>query len=485
MSAKPRPPVRTGDRLNLVIDGYSNEGEGVGHLDRFAVFVPGALLGEEVAVCVEQVKSSYARARLERVLRASPDRVDPACSVFGECGGCQLLHLNYPAQLEMKRQRIVDAIQRIGKLDHVVVHPVIGMDEPWRYRNKARYSAAVRDGEIAVGYLARGTHTVVPVDDCAIQHELNCRLVHAVRCLAAEFGLSIYDERSQAGFLKSIIVKNAFGARQAMVILCTSDERFPGRWARGREFGQRIADLFPEVKSVIQLIVHSRGGARGGARGGSQGEMEDGAESKARAANVLWGEPWIVDTLDGLKFRISATSFYQVNPSQTIELYRKAIEYADLTGGERVLDAYCGVGTVSLSVARAAREVYGIESVRAAVRDAKANAAANGIANVRFIEGRAEQVLPALARDGIAFDVAVVDPPRSGCDPEVLGALAGGNGARAVPRLVYMSCNPATMARDLNILSGLGYRTIETQPVDMFPHTYHVECVALLSRVDK
>lgn len=481
MTTKPNLPVRAGDCVNLAIDGYSNEGEGVGHLDRFAVFVPGALAGEEVAACVEQVKSSYARARLERVLRVSPDRVDPTCSVFGECGGCQLLHLDYPAQLEMKRQHVVDAVQRIGKLDDAVVHPVIGMDEPWRYRNKAQYSMAVRDGEIVAGYLARGTHRVVPTGDCAIQHEPNCRIADAVRRLAAEFGLSIHDERSQAGFLKNITVKNAFGTRQAMVVLTTNGARFPGGRARGRELGRRVADLFAEVKSVVQLIVDSKGGAHG--------EAHDEAHNEARAGIVLWGEPSIVDTLDGLRFRISATSFYQVNPSQAIALYRKAIEYADLTGGERVLDAYCGVGTVSLFMARAAREVYGIESVRAAVRDAQANAALNAIANTRFIEGRVERVLPALARDGIAFDVAVVDPPRAGCDPEALGALAGGAigdgrtaGAGGVSRLVYISCNPATLARDLAVLSRLGYRTVEIQPVDMFPHTYHVETVCLLER---
>ncbi len=491
MSEKRNLPVRTGDSLDLVIDGYSNEGEGVGHVDRFAVFVPGTLTGEEVAVCVEQVKSSYARARLERVLRTSPDRVDPACFLYGDCGGCQLLHLSYPAQLEMKRRRVVDALERIGRLHDVTVRPVIGMDEPWRYRNKAQYAVGIRDGQVVAGYMAHGTHRVVPADDCAIQHEPNSRVASGVVRVAAAFGLSIYDERSQAGFLKNIIVKNALGTGQVMVVLITNGARFAGGRACGRQFAERIADQFPEVRSVVQLIVDAAGDTQHVARGISRhGKASMGSNHPESNAIVLWGEPAIVDVLDGLKFRISATSFFQVNPSQTVTLYRKAVEYAGLTGRECVLDAYSGVGTVSLFMARAAREVYGIESVRDAVHDARANAELNAITNARFVEGRVEQVLPALLHDGIAFDVAMVDPPRAGCDREALLALAGEatelDGARAlggVPRIVYISCNPSTLARDLAILSGLGYRTAEVQPVDMFPHTHHVETVVLMSRV--
>ena len=491
MSEKLNPPMQTGDSLDLVIDGYSNEGDGVGHVDRFAVFVPGALTGEEVAVCVEQVKGSYARARLERVLRTSPDRVDPACSLYGECGGCQLLHMSYSAQLEMKRRRVVDALERIGKLDDVTVHPVIGMDEPWRYRNKAQYAVGIRDGEVVAGYLAHGTHRIVPADDCAIQSGLSCRVASSVRRLAAAFGLSIYDERSMAGFLKNIIVKNAFGTGQVMVVLTTTGARFPGGRARSREFGERIADQFPEVKSVVQVVMDAAGDMHHVARAaGRRGRTPMGSDRFEGNTITLWGEPAIVDVLDGLKFRISAISFYQVNPSQAVTLYRKAVEYAGLTGRERVLDAYSGVGTVSLFMARAAREVYGIESVRSAVHDARANAELNAITNARFIEGRVERVLPALLHDGITFDVAVMDPPRAGCDREALLALAGevteSDGTRAlggVPRIVYISCNPSTLARDLAILSGLGYRTVEVQPVDMFPHTHHVETVVLMSRV--
>ena len=494
MGAELSPPVQVGDHLDLAVDGYSNEGEGVGHVDRYAVFMPGALAGEEVTACVEQVKSSYARARLERVLRASPDRVDPACSLYGECGGCQLLHLDYSAQLEMKRQRVVDALERIGKLDHVVVHPVIGMSEPWRYRNKSQYAVGIRDGQVVAGYLAHGTHRVVPADDCAIQHELNPRVAGGVRQLATALGLSIYDERSRAGFLKNIIVKNASATGQVMVVLVTNGARFPGGRARGRQFAERIADQSPEVRSVVQLIEDAAGDAQHVARatGRRSGTPTDSDRSQGHddKTSILWGEPAIVDVLDGLKFRVSATSFYQVNPSQTVTLYRKAMEYAHLTGCERVLDAYCGVGTVSLFMAREAREVYGIESVRDAVDDARANAELNAITNARFIEGRVERALPALSREGVTFDVAVVDPPRAGCEREALLALAGettgrdrAQGPSGVPRLVYISCNPSTLARDLAILSGLGYAAVEVQPVDMFPHTHHVECVALMSKV--
>ena len=300
MSAKLNPPVHVGDFLDLAIDGYSNEGEGVGHVDRFAVFVPGALAGEEVAVCVEQVKSSYARARLERVLRASPDRVDPACFLYGECGGCQLLHLSYSAQLEMKRQRVVDALERIGKLDQVTVHPVIGMSEPWRYRNKAQYAVGIQDGQVVAGYMARGTHRVVPADDCAIQSGLNCHVASSARRLAIAFGVSVYDERSKAGFLKNIIVKNAFGTGQVMVVLVTNGARFPGGQARAREFGEKIADQFPEVKSVVQVVIDAAGDMQHVARRTSRRRKTSvGSDRDEGNTIILWGEPAIVDVLDG------------------------------------------------------------------------------------------------------------------------------------------------------------------------------------------
>lgn len=460
-------PVGPGQQLALTIHGLTSEGEGVGRANSFAVFVPGALVGEEIVCTVETVKKNFARAKLDRVIVPSEERVEAVCDLYPACGGCQLLHLSYEGQLAAKRQRVVDAVARIGGLEEVTVHQVIGMVEPWRYRNKVQYPVGRCGDQLVTGCYMSGSHEVVPTEDCYIQHPVTMGVVATVRRLAGEFGLSVYEEKSHRGFFRHVLVKYAYGTGEVMVVLVTNGVGFPG--GRGAEFGSRIAAGHREVKSVIQNVNISRGSAVLG-----------------RDNVVLWGEETITDTVEDLAFRISATSFYQVNPVQTVTLYRKALEYAGLNGTERVLDAYCGVGTLSLFLARAAREVYGIESVGAAVRDARANADLNGADNVRFIVGRVEDVLPRLVREGLAFDVAVVDPPRSGCDPAVLQALAGkGSGGAGVGRIVYVSCNPATMARDLKIMGGLGYTTCEIQPVDMFPHTFHVECVTLMSKVEK
>jgi len=332
------------------------------------------------------------------------------------------------------------------------------MAEPWHYRNKVQYPFGLADNRIVVGCYQKGTHRVVPTDTCAIQHELNSKVMQAVRKLAQKYKLTVYDERTGEGFLRHVLVKNAFGTGEVMVVLVTNDAEF----AKGPELAQALAKACPAVKSVVQNINTTRG------------NTVLGSESR-----TLWGADRITDRLGDLEFKISANSFFQVNPKQTEVLYEKAVEYAGLTGKETVLDAYCGVGSLTLFLARRAKEVYGVEAVEPAIRDAEENAAHNGIANVRFIVGRTEKVLPKLAAIGTGFDVAVVDPPRAGCDPEVLKTMA----KVGVGRVVYVSCNPSTLARDLKILAELGYVTKEVQPVDMFPHTFHVECVVLITKL--
>lgn len=452
-----RPPVSAGDEVELEIESYANEGEGVGRPNGFAVFVPGAIIGEKVTAVIDTVKRSYARGHIAAIQRPSPERVDPVCRLYRDCGGCQLLHLSYQGQLEMKRKRVIDTLTHIGGLTDVVVHPVMGMADPWHYRNKVQYPFGVADGEIIAGCYAKRTHRVVPTDDCAIQHPANSQVILGVRRLASKFGLSVYDEISRKGLLRYVLVKHAHGTDEMMVVLVTNSPHFP----RGREFAARLAAEFPEVKSVVQNVNTAPGNRVLGER-----------------SVVLWGNDGIMERLDGLEIRVSATAFYQVNPLQTMALYGKAIEYAGLTGSERVLDAYCGVGALTLLLAWRAIEAYGVEVVEPAVRDARNNAVRNGIDNVRFIAGRVERVLPELSSAGVNFDVAVVDPPRAGCEPEALHALAG----LSVQRLVYVSCNPSTLSRDLRILSELGYAAVEVQPVDMFPHTSHIEAVALAVR---
>lgn len=455
------PPVQIGDRVQLRITGYATEGEGVGRVDGFSVFVPLALQGELVSAEIELVKKNYARGRLLELLEASDERVQPICPLFLRCGGCQLLHQRYDGQLSMKRQRVIDTLERIGGLKGVTVHPVIGMESPWKYRNKVQYPFGYdEDGSIIVGCFQKGTHRVVSTNDCAIQHETNSRVMNSVRDLAQKFGLTVYNEASGQGFLRYVLVKNAFETDEVMVVVVTNGPEFPN----GKAFGEALAAAHPEIKSVVQNVNCLRGNT-------VLGEEN----------HVLWGEDGIIDRLGDLYFKISATSFFQVNPAQTKKLYAKAVEFAGLTGKETALDAYCGVGTLALFMASHAKEVYGVEVVEGAIRDAEENAVRNGINNVRFVVGRTEKVLPKLVAIGIKFNVAVVDPPRAGCDPEVLKTLA----KVGVERIVYVSCNPSTLARDLKVLGELGYVTQEVQPVDMFPHTYHVECVVLMSRVDK
>ncbi|MGE5528492.1 MAG: 23S rRNA (uracil(1939)-C(5))-methyltransferase RlmD [Patescibacteria group bacterium] len=453
-----KPPVSVGDTVRMTVTGYGHDGEGVGRIQEYTLFAAGALRGEEIEAEVTEVRQNFGRTRLIRVLKPSPDRQDPPCPIYERCGGCQLLHLAYPAQLELKRQRVVDAMVRLGGMPGVTVHPAIGMDEPWHYRNKVQYPLGAVDGRLVVGCYEQRTHQIVPTETCLIQQEVNNRLMQAVRDLAQEWGLTAYDETTGRGFLRHVLIKNALETGQAMVALVTNGRDFP----RGAEFGAALAARVPELKSLVQNVNLVKTNIILGPQ-----------------TRVLWGADAIIDRVGDLQFRVSATSFFQVNPLQTETLYETAVRYAGLTGRETALDAYCGVGSLTLFLARKVRKVYGVEVSGDAIDDAGENARLNGIKNVEFVMGESEKVLPKLAAIGIRFDVAVLDPPRAGCGQKVLQTLA----KVGAGRIVYVSCNPSTLARDLRILRDLGYETKEVQPVDMFPHTYHVECAARVERM--
>jgi len=479
-------PVRKNDEVTLDIIGLTQDGEGVGRADGFTLFVQGALPGERVKAKVLKVKKQYGYAKMLELLQASPDRVEAPCPIYRQCGGCQLQHMDYAAQLKWKRQHVIDSLTRIGKLrvadaagaaeaagdaggaggvvaDGVVVHPTIGMAEPWRYRNKAQVpiGMALADmadgaaGSLIGGFYARGSHRIIDMDACVIQHERNDESVRVVKRIGTRLGIRAYDETTGRGLLRHVVVRTGFVTGETMVCLVTNGTRIP----RVDELVEGIRRALPDVRSIVQN-VNTR-----------NTNVIFGDETR-----VLWGSDVIYDELDGLRFAISARSFYQVNPAQTVALYRKAVEYAGLTGRETVIDAYCGIGTISLFLARRAGKVYGVESVPEAVEDARRNAALNGIANASFEVGLAEEVIPRWREAGIAADVIVVDPPRKGCDAQLLDTIV-----RMRPkRVVYVSCNPATLARDLAVLEAGGFRTVEAQPVDMFPHTGHVECVCSL-----
>jgi 23S rRNA (uracil1939-C5)-methyltransferase len=369
-----------------------------------------------------------------------------------------LQHIAYMAQLDLTRQQVVDALRRLGKLTDVVVLPTMGMVQPWQYRNKAQFLIGITDGWIVAGFVAHGTHRIVDIDQCDIQHPLANQIMALVKELAAKYRVPIYDERTHRGVLRHVLARVGRGTCESMAVLVTNGPEFPN----GKKLAARLMERVPGLVSVVQNINPE------------QTNVVLGRESR-----ILAGRDHIIDYIGSLEFAISPVSFFQVNPAQTEVLYGKTLEYAGLTGSETVLDVYCGIGTISLFLARGARRVIGIEIVPPAIANAKENALRNGITNAEFICADAALAMGRLAREGAHLDVIVVDPPRKGCDEPVLHAMA----AMAPTRIVYVSCNPASLARDLAVLGGLGYRTIEVQPVDMFPHTAHVEAVSLLKRV--
>lgn len=450
-----KQPVQTGQKVELTITGYSHSGEGVGKYEGFTLFVPFAVLGERILAQVEAVKKNHGRARMVEVIRPSPERSAPPCGVFGKCGGCQLQHVSYAEQLRMKERQVRDSFFRIGRMEEVMIHPVIGMDHPWGYRNKAQVPFGMEGGKVVAGFYAPKSHRIVDTDACLIQHPLNDRVIRKVKQLARRLNTPIYDERNHCGILRHVMVRTGFHTGECMVVLVTNGENLPRR----QQWVEELRREIPGLKSVVQNVNPRRT------------NVILGPENR-----LLWGRKVIYDRIGDVVFAISPNSFFQVNPVQTKVLYDQVAKYAALTGVETVIDAYCGIGTIALYLARRAKRVYGVDVVGAAIRDAKQNAALNGMGHVTFEEGAAEEVMPRWHREGIRPDVIVLDPPRKGCDPALLETAA----SMKPGRIVYVSCNPATLARDAKYLSELGYRVREVQPVDMFPQTGHVECCALL-----
>ncbi len=463
-------PVNKNDEVMLDIIGMTHEGEGVGRVEGFTLFVQGALPGEKVWAKVLKTKKQYGYAKLLNLVEASSARIAAPCEIYDKCGGCLLQHMDYAAQLAWKRQLVVDNLERIGKLrvsgggdtgtdqtEGILVRPTLGMDEPWRYRNKAQVPIGVTEGGLVGGFYARGSHRIIDMETCLIQHEDNDDVVRKVKEIGRKRGITAYDEESGKGILRHVVVKKAFRTGEMMVVLVTNGERIPHL----DEWITEIRREIPAVTSICQNVNTKQTNVIFG-----------------DTTRTLWGNDVIYDYIGDVKFAISARSFYQVNPAQTEVLYGKTVEYAGLTGNETVIDAYCGIGTISLFLAQHAKQVYGVEIVREAIEDARANATLNRMDNVVFEVGASEDVIPNWKEQGITADVIVVDPPRKGCDPRLLETIL----AMKPERVVYVSCNPSTLARDLRVLEDGGYKTVEVTPVDMFPHTVHVESVALLVR---
>lgn len=454
--------LNVGDPAEVEITGLSHAGEGVGRWRGLALFVPLAVPGERVRVEITAVGKSFARGRLVEVLEKSGVRVEPGCGLFGDCGGCHLLHMDYREQLRWKTVQVREALTRIGGLGKVPVANTLGMDEPWHYRNKAHFHVGRDSGRLALGFFARGSHRVTGFVDseggsgCLLVHRDLLRVaVHAARILE-NLRVPLYDWETQRGYLRNLVLRRAAATGEIMLVLVTGRQNWPAE----REFAGRLTAEEPGVVSVIRNVnpLESR-------------ELL-GPENRVRA-----GRPAITEHLGGLEFQIGPASFFQVNPEQTEKTYEIVRLFAGLTGKETVVDAYSGIGTIALLLASRAVSVVGFEALSAAVADARKNAIRNRIDNVWFERGAVEDLLPEWAARNRAVDVAVLDPPRRGCAPAVLEAVA-----RLQPRrVVYVSCVPATLARDLARLNVLGLEAVQVQPVDMFPQTSHVEAVALLT----
>ncbi|WP_243550164.1 23S rRNA (uracil(1939)-C(5))-methyltransferase RlmD [Priestia megaterium] len=452
---KLKPPVEKNEYIDVAFEDLTHDGAGVAKVNGFPIFVQNALPGESGQVKIIKVKKGYAFGKLIKHHTISEQRVEAPCPVYKQCGGCQLQHVSYEGQLQFKQKQVKDVMARIGHLPDVPVHSTLGMNDPWRYRNKAQVPVAEREGGLVAGFYQQRSHDIINMDACLIQQQANDDVVQAVKSICEKHGVSAYQEQKHKGSLRHIMARYGLVTGEIMVVIVTRTAELPNK----KRIIEDIIEAVPNVKSIVQNVNSKRTNVILG-----------------NQTSVLWGEEYIYDYIGDVKFAISAKSFYQVNPEQTKVLYDKALEYADLTGEETVIDAYCGIGTISLFLAQKAKKVYGVEIVPEAIEDAKRNAELNGIHNAEFAVGEAEVVIPNWYKQGIKADVIVVDPPRKGCDEALLNTIID----MKPKKVVYVSCGPATLARDLAILEKGGYETVEVQPVDMFPHTTHVENVAVL-----
>ncbi len=451
-----KTPVEKNQDYIIDITGLTSEGMGVGKIEGFTVFVEGALPQEQAEIRIVKIHKTYGFGKLLNIIKPSISRVEPKCGIVKRCGGCQLQHLSYEQQLEMKTQSVKDAIERIGGLKDIKIHNTIGMKEPWRYRNKAQFPIGMNE-DVIIGFYANRTHQIVDTSKCIIQDELNDEVIGIVKQFIKKYNLSVYNESTGKGLLRHIMTRKGFKTGDVMVCLVINGNKLPNEKVLIEMLTSRIQNL----KSIV-LNINTK-----------QTNVILGEKNV-----VIYGEDYITDYIGEFKFKISPLSFFQVNPIQTEVLYGKALEYAALTGNETVIDAYCGIGTISLFLTQKAKKVYGVEIVGQAIENAKQNAKINNVDNVEFILGESEKVIPDLYKKGLTADVIVVDPPRKGCGVELLDVIAD----MKPERVVYVSCNPSTLARDLKYLDEKGYRVVEVQPVDMFAHTGHVETVASIRR---
>lgn len=452
MEALKKNDIKQGHVVDL-----THEGHGVVKFDRYPVFIPNALINEEIEFKIIKVKKNFAIGKLLEVKKASEDRVEPPCKYYWKCGGCQLQHMTYEAQLAMKKKQMVNLFHRKAQFNETLINDTIGMEDPWRYRNKSQLPIGKdKDNHTIMGYYRQRSHDIIDMDSCLIQDQQHQEIMNHVKQWLNDFNISIYNERTKKGLLRHLVIRTGHYTDEMMVIFVTNGSKFK----QAQLLVEQLTHTFPNITSIKQNINDSHSNVIMG-----------------QQSITLYGKDKIIDSLSDITFKISDQSFYQINSSQTEKLYGKAIEYAQLNGQETVLDTYCGIGTIGLYMAPVAKHVYGVEVVPSAIKDAKQNATLNGFDNTTFVCGKAEEVIIEWKQQGIKPDVVMVDPPRKGCDETFLQTLLALN----PKRIVYISCNPSTQQRDAQILAS-SYDLKEITPVDMFPQTTHIETVALFER---
>ncbi len=448
---------RKNDLVTLEIEDCGIDGEGIGKADGFTVFVKDAVIGDTVTAKIIKAKKNYGYGRLMEVLKPSPYRVEPKCEFARQCGGCQLQALSYDQQLVFKTNKVKGHLERIGGFTDIPMEPIIGMDELFHYRNKAQFPVGRnKEGKIVTGFYAGRTHNIIENRDCALGVAENKEVLDRVIAHMEKYGIEPYNEATGKGLVRHVLIRYGYFTKEVMVCLILNGNKIP----KEEQFVKSLCEI-PGMTSIT-INVNKK-----------HSNVILGEEIR-----LLWGQEYITDRIGDISYQISPLSFYQVNPMQTQKLYAKALEYADLHGQETVWDLYCGIGTISLFLAQKAKFVRGVEIVPAAIENAKENAKLNGLENTEFFVGKAEEVLPReYKKNGVYADVIVVDPPRKGCDETLLETMVEMN----PDRIVYVSCDSATLARDLKYLCERGYELRKVCPVDQFGMTVHVETVVLLS----
>ena len=452
--------MKKDDVIEVKIEDMGVDGEGIGKADGITLFIKDAVIGDVVQAKIMKMKKSYGYARLLEVLTPSPYRVEPKCPVSRPCGGCQLQALSYDKQLEFKENKVRNNLKRIGGFADIPMEPIAGMKEPYHYRNKAQFPIGRdKDGKLTAGFYAARTHSLIPVDECYLGAKINEPILGKILQIMEQEHIEPYDEKTHTGLVRHILVRFGFTTKEIMVCFILNGKKLPKQ--------EKFIAALTEIPGMTSISVNRN--------------EKDTNVIMGEKTITIWGSDYITDYIGDIRYQISPQSFYQVNPAQTKVLYEKALEYAGLTGTETVWDLYCGIGTISLFLAQKAKKVFGVEIVPQAIADAKKNAALNDITNVDFFVGKAEEVYPSYVsehKEEAKAEVIVVDPPRKGCEESLLSTIV----SMAPERIVYVSCDSATLARDLKYLCGHGYELKRVQVVDQFCQTGHCETVVLLSK---